>query len=249
MGMESDNVLLTTAQSPVAEQILSRPRLQPYLDTADGDMQRAVELYRWNQRLTGVVLKHSCDVEIAVRNALDTQLVTLCQNKFGTKDWIGSEPDSTPEVIYGLLRKGIQEARAHALTESRHRPKDHPRYRCAPNRDDVLAQLTFGTWDLLLGADLDSNMQDAVQQRLWSQGLCQAFPHGRQDDEGRRRIAFRLKRIRKLRNRAAHAENLLRVEPEKRLTDMLSVLSAINSQFPAWSMQTSPYRAIVKERP
>ena len=58
-----------------------------------------------------------------------------------------------------------------------------------------------------------------------------------------------MKRIRKLRNRAAHAENLLRVEPEKRLTDMLSVLSAISKEFSTWSMQASPYRAIVKKRP
>ena len=249
MGTESGNLLSPAAQSPVAEQMLSQPRLQPYLDAADNDMQRAVELYRWNQRLTGVVLKHSSDVEIAVRNALDAQLVILCHNEFGMEDWIGPESDSTPEEIYGLLRKGIQEARVHALAESRHRPKDHPRYRCAPNRDDVLAQLTFGTWDLLLGADLASGMQDAIQQRLWSQGLCKAFPNGRQDDEGRRRIAVRLKRIRKLRNRAAHAENLLRVEPEKRLTDMLSVLSAISKEFSTWSMQASPYRAIVKKRP
>lgn len=50
----------------------------------------------------------------------------------------------------------------------------------------------------------------------------------------------------KLRNRAAHSENLLNVGPEKRLTDMLSTLSAIDEEFTAWSMNGSRYRAVVR---
>lgn len=130
--------------------------------------------------------------------------------------------------------------------QQRHRPHEHPRYGQEVTRDDVIAQPTFGAWDQLLGANLPRNATESIQQHLWEKGLSPAFPNLRQDDEGRQQIAARIKRVRKLRNRAVHSENLLNVGPEKRLTDMLSTLSAIDEEFTAWSMNGSRYRAVVR---
>lgn len=236
-------------ETPTAELLLSKPRLQPYLDAAEGNLNDAVSLYRWNQEFISVVLKHSSDVEMAVRNAMDRQLQILSQGRYNMLDWIGIEDNSTPDEIYSVLGKGIRDARAHAKTEAHQRPKDHPRFGARPTRDDVLAQLTFGTWDILLGSNLSMRETASVPQLLWSEGLCAAFPGMPSDDLARHRLSLKLKRIRTLRNRAAHGENLLRVEPERRLTDMLSILSVINPEFPQWSMQHSRYRAVAKERP
>ncbi|MBT1160678.1 MULTISPECIES: Abi family protein [Bifidobacterium] len=236
-------------EMPTAELLLSRPRLQPYLDAAEGKLDDAVSLYRWNQEFISVVLKHSSDVEMAVRNAMDRQLRHLSRNRYNMPDWIGIEDNSTPDEIYSVLGKGIRDARVHAKTEAHQRPKDHPRFGVRPTRDDVLAQLTFGTWDILLGSNISVRETTSVPQLLWAEGLCEAFPGMSADDLARRHLSLKLKRIRTLRNRAAHGENLLRVEPERRLTDMLSILSVINPGFPQWSMQHSRYRAVAKKRP
>lgn len=231
------------------EALLSRPRLRPYLDEAQGDRTGAVDLYRWNQRMIGVVLKHCSDVEIAVRNACDVALVRVCPFLYHMDDWIGADQGSTPDEIYDVLRKNIQEARHHAVREATHRARGHPRFGQSVTRDDVLAQLTFGTWDILLGSGLPRNARCEIQQRLWESGLSQAFPNVRQDDQGRYETASRLKRVRTLRNRAAHAENLLHADLSNRLKDMLSILSAMDSRYAAWSMQGSKYRTVLRQRP
>ncbi|RSX52234.1 hypothetical protein D2E25_1647 [Bifidobacterium goeldii] len=244
---DSTNVSLDAA--PVAEALLSRPRLQSYLDVTNGDVDAAVALYRWNQEFISVVLKHSSDVEMAVRNALDRQLRLLSVTRYGVSDWIGTDERSTPDEIYDVLGKGIREARAHAKTEAHQRPKSHPRFGTRPTRDDVLAQLTFGTWDILLGSNLSAHESESIPQLLWAAGLHQAFPGVSSADEARHHLCAKLKRIRTLRNRAAHGENLLRVEPERRLSDMLSILAVVDPRFPGWSMQNSRYRAVARLRP
>lgn len=233
----------------IAEHLLSRPRLQPYLVASENEIDSAVELYRWNQRMSGAVLKQASDVEIAVRNALDIQLRDIAARFSKTDDWIGLEPGETPEMIYRVLGKCLNEARDRACRALVRRPPDHPRHGQALTRDDVLSQLMFGAWDMLLGANLSRCASGSIQQRLWVCGLYRAFPHSGRNDIARRDLARRLKRVRTLRNRAAHAENLLQVDLRKRLDDMLSVLSAINPEYATWSMQGSQYRMVLSQRP
>ena len=76
-----------------------------------------------------------------------------------------------------------------------------------------------------------------------------AFPFADQDEHGRRSLGAQLERIRSLRNRVAHHDNLLGVEVSHRLNDMLSILRKIDPTFPEIAMARSGVRAVVRQDP
>lgn len=53
---------------------ITKPRLQPYLQTCEGDLSLALDLYAWNTRMAAACLPMLSQTEILLRNALDEQL-------------------------------------------------------------------------------------------------------------------------------------------------------------------------------
>jgi hypothetical protein len=54
---------------PWVETWLSKARLAKYLASADGNPQRALELYEWNSQVSIALMRDLAHVEIALRNA------------------------------------------------------------------------------------------------------------------------------------------------------------------------------------
>lgn len=52
-----------------AEKWLSGERLAPYLEQCDGDIDRALELYKWNAALGQLLMRDIFHFEVALRNA------------------------------------------------------------------------------------------------------------------------------------------------------------------------------------
>lgn len=241
-------VTLSVVTSQRAIEILAGPaRLAPYMVVVDGDVIKVTELYVWAGHLAGALHSTISFVEVAVRNSLDAQLVKWNAAQPGQYGQEWALRDCTAPLLYGLMgSKRLKFARESAEKESRRRPKGHPRRGAFVTNDDVVAQLMFGAWVNLVVPISGSSRR---QQRLWGEGLNAAFPGADSSDVGRVKVGRQLERIRKLRNRVAHHDNLLGVEVGHRLNDMLAVLREMDERFPDLAMARSQVRAVLREDP
>ncbi|WP_169173084.1 hypothetical protein [Bifidobacterium oedipodis] len=256
----------------LAESLLGGPRFRAYLDYASGnsglsdpdDVGRlALELYRWNVRMSSVVMGYVSYVEVLVRNAIDARLCEWIrrQSVSGYADWIdvhGLDPlGRIRRLVNGDGMDHLAEAMQDALRKQRQWKADssHPRHDDRVNRDDVFTQLSFGAWDgMLRHADGDPELADVLMsafpniEAAWAveqARMPRAVLPGNPSDSSQRRLRLelvcRLRRIRKVRNRAGHQENLLRVEFPTLRRDMFFVLSALGPECLHWAL---PDRAL-----
>ena len=230
------------------ESFLGSARLAPYLHESSGDIDRAVDLYRWNCNLAGAWHTQFSYFEVMVRNAMDRALADWNQTLELPASW--SLRHHANDDLYRLIRSPLKYARRRAESEaqSRSRHQNHPRYGQPVSHDDIVTQLTFGSWSSLLGEGL-SWQRACETDTLWYDALHNAFPYARINASGRRYIGKRLERMRQLRNRISHQENLLRINVNDRLRDMLTVLSSIGPNYPTWAMADSRVRQVAREDP
>lgn len=247
-GARTRNDTLVFVSGQHAIEALAGPvRLAPYLKEAGGDGARAAELYLWAGDLAGALHSTIAIVEVAVRNALDAPLAEWNTAQVGSigRDW--ALRGCTAPLLYDLMGpKRLKFARESAEKEAHRRPQGHPRRGVPVTNDDVVAQLMFGAWVTLVAPPSGSPER---QQRLWGEGLGTAFPGADSSDVGRVKVGRQLERIRKLRNRVAHHDNLLGVEVDHRLNDMLAILRSIDTRFPELAMARSRVRAVLREDP
>ncbi|MFJ4030018.1 Abi family protein [Paenarthrobacter sp. NPDC089989] len=237
-------------QQAMMTAFLGEKRLEPFLDAAARDSERASNLYRWNMKLGGSFHTQISYVEVATRNAItkaisdwnEHQPLPQAQGTFG-RDW--TAPGGLADPLYGQMSHTVRRARKYALQESQNRHPSHPRHKDAPTHDDIVAQLTFGNWTSLF---TDRNVPSRREQ-LWTDALRFAFPNADQSLAGLNKLTYQLETLRRLRNRAAHHENVLAVNVSSRLNMTLSVLRAIDKRFPDWVMAESTLRRIAKEDP
>ena len=222
------------------EAMLGSARFQKYYEAAAQDVDRAVDLYRWNTRLAGEFHAQLSYFEILLRNAMDSALRDWNFQECGHRDWCVER--QTAGLLYEMMSTPLRQARKRALRESKRRG-----LRTGVSHDDILAQLTMGNWSNLLGEALPVHKSNA--KVLWKVGLHRAFPNASSDDQSRKDIGRKVERLTRLRNRVAHQENLLKTNVRSRLHDMLSVLSAIDASYPEWVMKGSQVRKTVREDP
>ena len=223
-------------------------RFAPYLREAHGDIDRARELYLWAADLAGALFSTIAFVEVGLRNAMDRRLRAWNDQQgidYG-EEWAlrkGAAP-----LLYELVtHKSLASAQNSASEQSRLRPKSHPRRLVAITHDDVVSHFMFGTWVYLIKPRVWN--QPLQCQQLWQECLSCAFPYADPSDSGRERLGDQLDRVRKLRNRVAHHENLLSVDIRRRLRDMLGILALIDPKLPDLAMQSNRVRTLVRADP
>lgn len=223
-------------------------RFAPYLREAHGDIDRARELYLWAADLAGALFSTIAFVEVGLRNAMDRRLRAWNDQQgidYG-EEWAlrkGAAP-----LLYELVtHKSLASAQNFASEQSRLRPKSHPRRLVAITHDDVVSHFMFGTWVYLIKPRVWN--QPLQCQQLWQECLSCAFPYADPSDSGRERLGDQLDRVRKLRNRVAHHENLLSVDIRRRLRDMLGILALIDPKLPDLAMQSNRVRTLVRADP
>lgn len=223
-------------------------RFAPYLRETHGDVEHARELYLWAADLAGALFSTIAFVEVGLRNSMDRKLRAWNDQQgvdYG-EDWAlrkGAAP-----LLYELItHKSLASAQNFASEQSRLRPKTHPRRLATVTHDDVVSHFMFGTWVYLIKPRVWNRPQQC--QQLWQECLSHAFPNADPSDAGRQRLADQLDRVRKLRNRVAHHENLLYVDVRKRLRDMLGILALVDPQLPDLAMQSNRVRSLVRADP
>lgn len=223
----------------LAEKYLGKARLERYLYELP-DFEQALALHSWNQRYAGELHILMGMAELPLRNAIDRALGELSRNEMGTVEWTGTasyhyigQRDTSqlrlPSAISPLIRQDVIKAHQHAreASGSRFTQRKSPRTDRGYMHDDVLAQLTFGTWCKLVGKPLTDTSTQRTQ-RLWESNLSKAFPNVSGTEDGRIQIARKLSQLREIRNREAHHENLLYVDSENAIAAVMSLLAAID---------------------
>lgn len=216
-------------------------------------MGRATDLYEWNLRIGAAFQEVMMLMEVTMRNAIDAQLrpwnVAQSGNTHNpgvtfTEEWIAHP--ALP--LHGLMASHHKKANDYAKAARAKRPPQHPRKKAPISHDDLLAQLSFGTWPSILP---DPNRPDASipKRRLWDEAIAQAFPKADPGTSGIKQVSVPLKRLHNLRNRVAHGELLLDVNVQARFSDVLRVLAFIDQELADWCVDVSRVRAVGKERP
>ena len=160
------------------ETTMSRARLARYLPAAKGNRFHALRLYVWNARLCEefyIPLQFS---EIALRNAIHRRLVVLYgDNWFEAEKFTNVVPDRHKTEI-AKVAAGERARRGNSFTS-----------------DHVVAGLSFGFWQNLMG--------NSLEFILWREGVRSAFPH-LPCGFSREEVYKRLERLRKFRNSIMH---------------------------------------------
>lgn len=225
--------------------MLGAARFEKYFALAGEDVDRAVQLYRWNTHLAGALHAQLSHFEVLSRNAMNRALQEWNYERCGFREW--SLEHRSADLLYKMFSRPMSQARRWALKESRKRRPGHKRRNAPLSHDDVVAQLTLGNWSNLLGEALPDHESKA--KILWKECLHKAFPYVDESDRSREDIGKKFERLTRLRNRVSHQENLLDTNVRSRLNDMLSVLRAIDPSYPSWAMVGSRVREIARKDP
>ncbi|HEX5859512.1 MAG TPA: hypothetical protein VFY91_15520 [Microbacterium sp.] len=218
---------------PVSSRFIGGPRLQRLLADTAGDLPRAHELFEWNVRAAGAAMEAIHVFELILRNAIDRELRIWNDAMAGTPDW------SLRPHPY-LLRALNQTELANAVTRARRIAAEHGRPLC---HDDVLAQMSLGTWRYILPSKANKS-----KQKLWAVAIKNAFPAW-PGTWSAGSVVSRVSNVHGLRNRVAHLEPLHRYDLRRVRRDMRSVCHAIGPDTARFFVQTERLLPVIESNP
>lgn len=184
---------------------LSAARFAPFLNAADGDYERALDLYDWHAELSASSHQVIHRFEVVIRNAIDRALGQGQPQEPLKETWLLDFDLLRPSAIKQVIVAAERLERGKALTRGR-----------------VIAGLPFGFWAGLFGNQYEE---------LWRQHLRDAFPYG---SPTRKDLAPSMGRIRRLRNRVARHDCLLSQDVGGVVEEMVRIVSWVDPEARAW---------------
>ena len=216
---------------------LSAPRLAPYLAATGGNRRRAISLYQWNVELSGAIYEALHVFEVVLRNGIDRALTdwNAIQIDTATGEPYGSEwlLDPAP-LLRRILRDDLAKAtaRAGSLAGS---------FRRVTRHEDVLPQLTLGTWRYMLPD------RSAAKRALWHEALRHAFPHLTRPEP---QLVADVDSLYRLRNRVAHLETILDMaKTNRRVGAIRQTLRDIDPRAEQWFVSQQRVTSVLRNRP
>jgi len=229
---------------------LGKPRIEPYLEAANGNEKHALALYRWGVEMTASVQETLGITEVFLRNSIDTQLQKWNSEQLGQRStsWLLEAP---ARPLRSLTQGKRLEAKRRAQKSADRRPASHFRHGQAITHDDVLAHTMFGMWKDILpnhapGADPEKT-ENKNRFTLWEGAVKDAFPFA--DDLSGEKTYWRVAHLHDLRNRVSHMDSLLNVDILDVTKDTFTLAESINSALASWLTSTSTVSAVHKKRP
>lgn len=205
------------------QQLLSAPRLGPYLREANGDLHDSLALYQWGSRVAASAFELIGHFEVLLRNALDEQ---LCQH-------FNERERGIPWFLMPMPT-GKGDAIEDKITEARDRIRHENKQE---TRDQIIAGLEFGFWQGLLSSKHDT---------LWRECLHLAFPYSA---GSRREVAADIDAIRKFRNRIAHHDSMVNVDVPFEVRRLERVSGWISPEAARWIESVGKAMEVYAEKP
>ncbi|MGW7536525.1 hypothetical protein [Amycolatopsis sp. NPDC054798] len=200
--------------------MLSEPRMAPYLAESGGDRDLALDLYAWSARMSSAAFLTVGHLEVLLRNALDR-----CLREHFREDDCG--------IPWFLLQVPGGDYVEQAVSAVRQRLRALHQ----ETRHQIVAGLSFGFWTGLLGPKYE---------QLWRECLRHAFPHS---NGTRKQVVVAAERVRKFRNRLAHHDSTINVDIPFEIRKLLELASYIDGDAARWLERCSPAMAVYAERP
>ncbi|TCO23391.1 Abi-like protein [Kribbella steppae] len=217
---------------PWVQRWLSPARLAKYRTATDCDLQRALQLYEWNAKISAALMRDLGHVEIGLRNAYAEVIEHYWS---GTPDhWTRSAAtlfrpvyrmrDGEPVDINRQQRAQLEEACARV-------GPDGP-----PGK--VIAELTFGFWRFLSSS--------AHEKTVWVPFLHRAYPPG---TNRKRDVDSRVATLNRLRNRVAHHEPLIGENLPREAAKVSALAGLLDPELGAYVAATSDVPGLLLARP
>ncbi len=178
--IQGEDVTLDAALVASLERIVSAPRLHRYRHAATTDLE-TVTLYCWNIQLAEALMPALATLEVTLRNAVHSSLVTHT----GTEYWFKS-------VLHRQMYDNIIDLIAR-LTRRQGQP---------PTVGKIISEITFGFWPRIFAKHYQSLWWDTSNPLLPS--VIPNYPKIGRDSRGK--FEERLEYFVVLRNRAMHHE-------------------------------------------
>lgn len=207
-----------TTPYPALEDTLSIDRFGTYLAWAEGDRNRAIELYTLNAALCESLYTPLHMLEVALRNRIHQVMAAVHGDT-----WYDLEPHQANPVQAEMLakaRKDIEDARKSET----------------PGR--MVAALTFGYWTAMLGKEYED---------LWQQTLKDIARREDGKGLTRKAFSKPLAPIRTLRNRIAHHEPILYWSLPKHYGAIIQLTGWLSPVAAEWCRDCSRFEAIYPE--
>lgn len=164
----------------IVERIISKERLEPYLNYHGNDLSKALAHYKSNILISEAFYPLLAILEVGLRNSMDYQLT----KKFAERAWYDHRDFVKIASRFQIGRKS--QARTNILSEKKE---------ITPGR--IIAELSFGFWTSLFDTKFEMT--------LWK-NLRLAFPNCPKNIRKRKTMSTKFNGIRRLRNRIFHHE-------------------------------------------
>ncbi|MGO2653533.1 MAG: hypothetical protein ACTH9P_08850, partial [Corynebacterium casei] len=94
------------------DRMLGAARFIRYLNAADQNLEKAIQLYRWNTQLAGAIHSQLSHFEVLTRNSMDLVLQEWNYQACGYRDW--SLEHQTGELLHEMFKRPLAQARRRA---------------------------------------------------------------------------------------------------------------------------------------
>ncbi len=194
----------------IVERIISKERLEPYLNYHGNDLSKALTHYKSNILISESFYPLLAILEVGLRNSMDFQLT----RKFNDRAWYDNRDFVRIAGRFQIDR--ISQARTNILSEKKEITPGH-----------IIAELSFGFWTSLFDTKFEMT--------LWK-NLRLAFPNCPKRIRKRKTMSTKFNGIRGLRNRIFHHEaiswNLTVLDIYKK--EIIEGIEWLNSELVDW---------------
>ncbi len=215
----------TPAELTAIPLVLSPPRFQKYLTSADNDPARALALYRWNSQVSAAFLHplHIC--EVALRNAISTAIEGVYGPSWPWSHSFHQSLPNPPPPAFSPRREITAKSGRYSTTGK------------------VVADVNFAFWVSMLTSRHDS--------RIWNRYFSAMFPNflTLSSAVGRQELYSNTDDIRKFRNRVAHHEPIFHRMLHGDLDRLVAVIKMRCGVTAAWVMRTQSVTRLIAEDP
>jgi hypothetical protein len=202
---------------------ISAPRLNEYRTYCGGDLDAALELYRWNTEMTGAMWETIGHVEVALRNSLADRLTDRHSRLRRPGSWL----DDPTFELDRQARDDIAKARDRVRRNGKQ-----------PSDGQTISELNFGFWRFLFARRYATT--------LWPD-LASGFPHS--PNRTRATVERPVRRLHVFRNRLAHHQRIWTEPLAERWNDMCSVLRYIDPDLCTWATRHSRVAVVLARCP
>ncbi|MCX6975894.1 MAG: Abi family protein [Verrucomicrobia bacterium] len=217
-------------QISAIEIALSPDRFRTYLLRAGGSRMKAVLVYERNTAISEALYGIMQAVEVCLRNSIHRTL-SASRGDF----WFDHVTMAPPQL------EKLEAAKRQLAKDQR-----------TVTAGAVVAELSLGFWTSLISREYDA--------LLWVPILHKAFPYaeGRKTGADRKEVVTKLSRaeihdrlegLRKLRNRIAHHEHILKLDLPRLYAESLEVLGWICPVSAEWIRSTNNFKVRFYEKP